>query len=666
MRWLGQVLRWRSDAGLAPPVDTQIIHLDIGDQDLSAASSLEAEYQLAARIINETSRLGAKVIVFDVIFHRGSEPLARPILDAIDGVHRHDAAVVLAEAQEQKPGSAGSPKLLRSFPFLNVPYQPAGLINSVADSDGVLRHYALFGNDEGRIEPSLALAAYLRWRGVPRNDVTRTGSGGIRWKELSDNFQSETWRELPPDPALLNFRTGWAGTGPAAFRHYTVADLDQLYERMQQETGGSIVGSAHGQRSFDHCIVVVAYVATGITDVGPTPLGTNQPKVLLHSAAINDLIQKSFLSRTSRIIDAALLILILLLSALGRWCRGIASLSSLWSGGVVLILGIDAGLVLSRGLVVGGVWLSAAWTGIIVIEVGRRYAAEFVARLQLRATMGLYFSPRVLERVLLDPGSMEAQEAELILLMTDLRNSTPLAERLGGHQMFTILNQVFEIQTRAVTAEDGSQEHFLGDQFLAYWGAPHPQPDGADRALRAARNLIFEMEELPTRLPAEARDLFGYGVALHHGIALIGNKGSSLRLDYGIVGDLVNATARIESLTKLYGVRLLVSQEFYARLTDPPLARVIDRVVVKGKTEVVQLLELSGDDDAARQATLFDRYAEAFRFYSEGCFDRAEEGFRLLAKAELDPPSVVLWKRCTTMKQRPPLPWDGIYRLEAK
>ena len=113
-------------------------------------------------------------------------------------------------------------------------------------------------------------------------------------------------------------------------------------------------------------------------------------------------------------------------------------------------------------------------------------------RLKLRATMGLYFSPRIMEHVLKNPGSMEPQQAELTLLLTDLRNSTAIAETLGPGGTFQLLNQVFETQTKAIMAEDGSMEHFLGDQFLSYWGAPDPQPDAADRAFRAASLSLRE------------------------------------------------------------------------------------------------------------------------------------------------------------------------------
>jgi adenylate cyclase len=210
-----------------------------------------------------------------------------------------------------------------------------------------------------------------------------------------------------------------------------------------------------------------------------------------------------------------------------------------------------------------------------VLWSGRRLQARLVRRLQrlkLRATMGLYFSPRIMDHVLKNPGSMEPQQAELTLLLTDLRNSTAIAETLGPGGTFQLLNQVFEAQTRAIMAEDGSMEHFLGDQFLSYWGAPDPQPDATDRAFRAALALIGGMEELRPKLDPRVKTLFHYGVALHSGTALIGNKGSAQRLDYGLVGDLINSAARVESLTKHYGVLFLVTREAHEKLSLRPLA----------------------------------------------------------------------------------------------
>src|SRR5207248_2317342 len=202
-----------------------------------------------------------------------------------------------------------------------------------------------------------------------------------------------------------------------------------------------------------------------------------------------------------------------------------------------------------------------------------------------------------------------------------------IAELLGPAGMFQLLNQVFETQTRAILAEDGSMEHFLGDQFLSYWGAPDTQPDATDRAFRAALTLISGMEELRGNLEPKLKAFFGYGVALHNGMALIGNKGSAQRLDYGLVGDLINAAARVESLTKYYGVLFLMTREAYAKLSDPPPVRAIDKAVVKGKTTPLELLEVKHAHSRGHFDDTMERYNAACVSYERGDFRGAEQMF---------------------------------------
>src|SRR5256714_9646109 len=212
--------------------------------------------------------------------------------------------------------------------------------------------------------------------------------------------------------------------------------------------------------------------------------------------------------------------------------------------------------------------------------------------------------------------------------------------------MFQLLILVCETQTRAILAEDGSMEHFLGDQFLSYWGAPDAQPDATDRAFRASLSLITGMEELRISLEPNLKTLFGYGVALHSGTALIGNKGSAQRLDYGLVGDLINAAARVESLTKYYGVLFLITREAYAKLSRPPAVRVMDKVVVKGKTTPLELLEVKHPHSPDHFDETLERYDAAFIQYERGKFSAAERMFALLGDERQDKPSAVMPERC--------------------
>src|SRR5437764_10410222 len=227
--------------------------------------------------------------------------------------------------------------------------------------------------------------------------------------------------------------------------------------------------------------------------------------------------------------DAAAILAVVLLGAVATLFRGTLSLLLFWIVGAAVCAALSATLIVKAGWVPGLMSAAVVWSFATLLELGRRQSHEFIQRLKLRSTMSLYFSPHIMEHVLQNPGSMEPQEAEITVLLTDLRNSTAIAELLGPPGMFQLLNQVFETQTRAILAEDGSMEPFLGYQFLTLRGATVVQPSASGQALRAALNLIAGMEELRPNLEPNLKSLFGYGVALHSGVALIGNKGSAQR-----------------------------------------------------------------------------------------------------------------------------------------
>jgi len=656
MRWFGQILRWRYERGLAPPAAPSIVHVDITRTDLERLPTLELEYRNAANIIRQATALGARVVAFDVVFARGDQAMAEPIVKEIERAKEESRTVLFAEALLPSVEN-GKEERLRSFPFRER-VLPAGLMNLQADGDGVLRRYEyVHRSGSDKYDPSLGLACYLAWRNVDLNEgVTFPRPGVLRWEEISSDFTTIEPRELKLDPILLNYRSPWSGSGPAAFRHYTVGQLDALYEASRKSNA----------QPLTNAVVFVAYIGAGLGDVGTTSLAANQPRALLHSTALDDLMQRNWIQRSPRWVDAFAILSLILLGALAKLFRGTLLLLLLWIGGVVVAAVLSALVVIKVGWVPGLVSTSMVWSFATFVELGRRQSYEFMQRLKLRATMGLYFSPHIMEHVLRNPGSMEPQQAELTLLLTDLRNSTTIAECLGPNGTFQLLNQVFETQTKAIMAEDGSMEHFLGDQFLSYWGAPDPQPDATDRAFRAALSLIAGMEELRPKLDPKVKTLFGYGVALHSGTALIGNKGSAQRLDYGLVGDLVNSAARVESLTKHYGVLFLITREAYARISTRPLTRLIDKVLVKGKTLPLELLDVRHPFSPDKFEEIATRYNSAFADYERGDFVEAEPKFAALRDGEQDKPSALMAERCRELSADPPKFWNGIYELKTK
>lgn len=655
MRWFGQVLRWRYERGLAPPADPSIVHVDVTRQALEKLPTLELEYQNAATIIRQATELGARVVAFDVVFGRGDQAMAEPILKEVERARGENRTVIFAEALLPSAES-GKEERTRSFPFRDR-VMPAGLINVQADGDGVLRRYEYVHRSGDKYEPSLGLACYLAWRDVDWDKgVTFPRQGVLRWEEISSDFTTIEPRELKLDPVLLNYRSPWSGSGPAAFRHYNVAQLGELYETSRKSNA----------QPLTNAIVLVSYYGAGLGDVGTTSLAANQPRVLLHSTALDDLMQRNWIRRSPRWVDAFAILSLILLGALAKLFRGTLLLLLFWIAGVAVAGVLSALFIIKAGWVPGLVSTSVVWSLVTFVELGRRQSHEFIQRLKLRSTMSLYFSPHIMEHVLKNPGSMEPQQAELTLLLTDLRNSTSIAESLGPNGTFQLLNQVFETQTKAIMAEDGSMEHFLGDQFLSYWGAPDPQPDATDRAFRAALSLIEGMEELRPKLDPKVKTLFGYGVALHSGTALIGNKGSAQRLDYGLVGDLINSAARVESLTKHYGVLFLITREAYAKLSVPPLTRLVDKVLVKGKTLPLELLDVRHPFSPENFEEIAGRYNSAFTDYERGDFAEAERKFAALRNDEQDKPSALMAERCHELSADPPKDWNGIYELKTK
>lgn len=645
-QWFDEALHVRSALGHTPAGDGRIVALGIDDADMAALPDLAAEYRAVAEAITEASDLGAAVIALDAIYARGTAEMLAPMLRAVE----NGSPVVFAEALLDADTKGGANIRLRSFPSRTEPMRPAGLINIEADADGIYRSYRLMRWTGQSFEPSFALAAYLALRSVDWEQVRQPAPGVIQWSEADGAMRSLA--ERPGFPRLLNFRGAWADG--AGVRHLTLRGLRELHASHANDGRQPLAGS----------VIFVGNTATGVADLGATPFGPNQPLVLLHVTALNDFLQDRSLFRAPRWADALALWLVPLLAAAGRWCRRKRGLVLLWLLGLAGIIAGGLLLFFEGGVVIAKATVAVFWTLMMVAELARRHTRELAGRQHLWNTMSLYFPPRVLKAVVANPGTLQPKRVEITILLTDLRNSTPLAEQLGAHGMLELLNRVFEVENRAVFAEDGSLEKPVGDQFLAYWGAPEPQADAAERALRAALALIEGMEALKESLDAPVRALFGYGVALHRGPALIANIGSSEFFHYGLVGDLINATARIESLTKHYGVLFILTRDVYSKLSAPPAARVLDHVIVKGKSTPLELIEVRHRFSAENFREVAPQYEAAFALYQRGEFVAAASGFEALVAN--DKPSALLAERCRALAASPPAEWRGIYKLETK
>jgi adenylate cyclase len=648
-RWGDTLLRLRFQLGLGPRPDPNIFLIGLETNDLVGTGTIEGEYRIYAGILDILTDLEVSAVGMDLIMMRGSERDSRGVREAI----RNNGHVVLAEMQLPRT-------VARSFPFAEREF-PSGLIDIASDTDGVHRRY-WYGITGGfTCEPSLALSTYLAsFR--PSRKVACPDMDNLVWKELGADSLTMVERKISGAGLLLNFRSPWKEPWDRGFKYLSAHDLLAKYKAWHD--AGADPGQLPAGLPSRGNLVLIGSIAPGAGDAGSTPFGTSEPFLQLQATALNDLLQRRSLTEVSTTGTVGFTLVGLALFALGgRWVRGMPGLVLSCAMSVLVIVSLSFVLLVRADMMAPGITPAAFVAVALLGEAGRRATLASMEKAQLRETLGRYFSPNVLKDVLKNPEAMQPREAELTVLLIDVRNFTTITELSGTKRMFDLLNEVFEIETQAVLAVDGSMEHFVGDQFLAYWGAPQEQPDAADRALQAAANIIRRLDALHETLEPALKELFGFGVAVHCGKALFGNKGARMRLDYGILGDIVNGAARIESLTKYYGVREIATQEVMRKVSKKPPVRFLDRIRVKGKTQPIEIFDVLVEPTEQKKA-LMQAYEDAWRKYERGDFAGAASIFDKLK--ECDPPSMVLADRCREMIASPPSDWDGGYQFKEK
>jgi adenylate cyclase len=204
------------------------------------------------------------------------------------------------------------------------------------------------------------------------------------------------------------------------------------------------------------------------------------------------------------------------------------------------------------------------------------------------ATFGRYFSPKVAQRLLTDMGGkLEGQRVDATIIQSDVRGFTTFSESMSPEDILKLLNTYFDAMLEILFKHDGTVIGFQGDGMLAAFGVPEARPGDADRALQAVREMLQKVDEMST--PGGAAPGLKIGVALHSGVVVAGNLGSKRRMEYTVLGDTVNTTARIESLNKELGTRLLITEATIRRLSTTEGLYPVGHFELRGRAEPVQL-----------------------------------------------------------------------------
>lgn len=211
---------------------------------------------------------------------------------------------------------------------------------------------------------------------------------------------------------------------------------------------------------------------------------------------------------------------------------------------------------------------------------------------QIRESFQKYFSPQILEAILNDPDRLKDQRTEISVMFSDIRSFTAMTEKLPPERLTKLLQEYFDAMTEEVMATEGVVDKFIGDGIMAFWGAPIPQPDHADRAIATARKMIARLDKLKAKWKEEGSEGLEMGIGIHLGVATIGNMGSKLRSDYTAIGDVVNVASRLEGLNKKYKSHIIISESTRRQLMKPLRTRDIGWVDLAGRDDKVHVHEV--------------------------------------------------------------------------
>ena len=249
-----------------------------------------------------------------------------------------------------------------------------------------------------------------------------------------------------------------------------------------------------------------------------------------------------------------------------------------------------------------GVWLPLvvpvlAAVLAFVADLAWSYFVEGREKRRVKRLFSRYVSKDVYQQLLASPRDvgLGGERREMTVLFSDMRGFTTLSESGEAEDLVRQLNQYFTRMVEVVFAHRGTVDKFVGDMVMALFGAPLDDPDHADHAVQTALKMVEELQDLNRRWAVEGRAALDIGIGINTGEMIAGNIGSDTIMSYTVIGDNVNLGARLESLNKDYGTRILISEATRRQLKGHYDVRALGEVTVKGKTRPVAIFEVRTD-----------------------------------------------------------------------
>lgn len=547
--------------------------------------------------------------------------------------------------EEHLTSSAG---IMLPIPALRAAAANTAFINADPDFDNVVRRTPLlFGHADRHVYASLALEALRLYKGASQMiiDYNENGVKQIRVKDL----------KIPTDRA---------GRAIINYRHFLPGKRGQCFPRL---AASDVLGGSFEPARVKNRIVFVGASAIGLRDNRATPISQEFPGVEIHATVVDNALTGDLLHNPAYMWGAT----VFLLAVIGIFLttlisRGRATVSALLTL-LVLIACVYASIHLFQVyrlvFIPSSVLTSTA--GIYAMLTTFRFGQEEARRRKLRGMFGSMVSDEVLRYMEENPESysLEGRDVEASIFFSDIAGFTPIAESMSAGDLSDLLNEYLSAMNGVILNRRGFVDKYEGDAIMAVWGAPFAMEDHAAEACLAALEQAEEMGRLRPIL----KERFGHEVyvrmGIHSGAVKAGNYGSAERMQYTVIGDAVNLASRLEPANKIYGTEIMVSEETYRQASGVVAARLVDRILLKGKSRSTAVYELW-----CAKGELTGRDEEFIHFYEAALnchWDRAwDDALEMLDRAQAihpgDGPCRVLRERIDEFRGDPPDgSWSG-------
>jgi adenylate cyclase len=567
--------------------DVAIIAID--DASFSALNTtwpFPREYH--AKLIENLSLAGAKLIVFDIEFTESSRyPSSDSLLADMAAIYNNVvfAGKVLHGKSVQDPDQLVSP--ITQIVDYETPW---GIVNMNSDSDNAIRKYTLFEEMDGKPYYSIGVSALANSR-LYQTD----------WQKhlkLYENHLHVANHRIPTyrgNKALINYY-GPAGSFPV-YSYASVIDDSTMampgYQGIEFDEFYSLMDSG----ALQDKIVLIGATIDELHDKFPTPFGGEwTPGVEIHANFVEMVKNNDYLYAVNPwwylVIEFFLLFLLWFIFRKFK-----PQLSA-----IALILLIAIQFYLAYRMFVGQHYMVPVVQTVLsmlliyIASIICHYLDSIKEKRFIRSAFQQYMAPELVSELLKNPKKLSygGSLQEVSVLFSDIRSFTTYSENHSPEETVNILKEYLTEMVSLIVENKGILDKFVGDEIMALFGTPVPLPNHALNACKVALQMRDKMTELQEKWKAEGKETFEIGIGVNTGSAVVGNLGSEQIFDYTAIGDTINLGARLESINKEYETakHIIISEFTLAHVQDFVETRYLDEVKVKGKNKAVKIYEL--------------------------------------------------------------------------